>query len=270
MEYSNGTRTLTPTPSNASLQNQNIVMDGGRKLSPSPSSDSLLKAAAIRKMNQMNPQLRGSPVHAQGTLGQSLSVASLLSVDSDSSAPPPVAPPRSAQLHTGEVLRPNQFVQVQMQASASNSQLMAHGVAQVNSLRQSPSQPGGLQGQRNPSTSSLNRGSPHHVPNHMMAQSMAVVHPQSVIAREAPQAPVQQEPPPQQQQASDSGTQSTWVIEEVIDFGPPVEGLVRECDDIGYPMDCKINSRGSINLFDGCFHNVCVDEELVMAMQSER
>lgn len=95
-------------------------------------------------------------------------------------------------------------------------------------------------------------------------QNMAVVHPQSVITRE--REPQPQAPPPEPTQASDN-TQSTWVIEEVIDFGVPLdEGMVRECDDTGYPLGCKSlsiggpSARGNVNLFDGCLHNGCYDE----------
>lgn len=105
-------------------------------------------------------------------------------------------------------------------------------------------------------------------------QPMAVVHPQSVITREREPPPQQapaREPPPQ----AAENTQSTWVIEEVIDFGVPLdEGLVRECDDTGYPLGCKSLSigaspRGNVNLFDGCVHNVCYDEQ-VMEMHGDR
>merc|ERR1719502_1458062 len=94
--------------------------------------------------------------------------------------------------------------------------------------------------------------------------SMAVVHGQPLISRKRePQPPA----PAQESQQQADNTQSTWVIEEVIDFGVPLdEGLVRECDDTGYPLGCKSLSigpsqRGNVNLFDGCVHNVCYDEQ---------
>jgi len=246
MEYS--TRTLTPSVSTGSFHDRNnLVAGGGRLLTPSPSTDS-----SRFKINHHQM----SSLHAPGTLGQSLSVTSLLSVESDSSAPAPVAPPRSAQLNTGEVLQPYQLVQ--LQASASNNALMAHSSQVQHGYGQS-----GRAHAQPPRH-------PHHPPamGQTMAQPMAIVHPQSVISREPPHQAPAPEPP---QQTSDNGTQSTWVIEEVIDFGQPLdEGLVRECDDIGYPMGCKNTSRGNVNLFDGCVHNVCIDEEQVRAMQGDR
>lgn len=259
MEYS--TRTLTPSQSGASLTNQVVPAPAsapGRILSPSESADSLMKAAAARKL--LNPAL--SPVHgqmAQKTLGQSLSVTSLLSVESDSSAPPPVAPPRSAQLNTGEVLQP--YAPTHLQASGSSLAMPPTVASQVQSIQQSmqhqhggPSQP---------------RRGPYHSPGMgqtapQQTPSMAVVQSQSVMSRESSvPTPAAESPPPPQ--AVDS--QSTWVIEEVIDFGVPLdEGMVRECDDSGYPLGCKSlaigdGSRGNVHLFDGCVHNVCYDEQ---------
>jgi len=167
------------------------------------------------------------------SLGQSLSMGSLLSVESDSSAPPPVAPPRSAQLNTGEVLQPYQPM-----LSAAHHSL--HG---------SPGRPPNVMTGRSPSANSFSRVPHQH--------SMAVVNSQSAL-REAP--PSQAEPPQE-------SPQSTWVIEEVIDFGVPLdEGMVRECDDSGYPLGCKSlgpNHRGNATLFDGCVHGVCYDEQVV-------
>lgn len=98
-----------------------------------------------------------------------------------------------------------------------------------------------------------------------VTQPMTMVNPQPVMTqREAPPPP-----PPQEQ----DNNQSTWVIEEVIDFGVPLdEGLVRECDDTGYPLGCKslgysASPRGNVNLFDGCYHNVCYDEQQMDACQ---
>lgn len=101
---------------------------------------------------------------------------------------------------------------------------------------------------------------PRRQPMPQQSHSMAEVHSQSVIhrEREAPQAQMEepQQPP--------ENAQSTWVIEEVIDFGLPLdEGMVRECDDSGHPFGCKIGppQRGNVNLFDGCVQNLCYDEQ---------
>jgi len=238
MAYATRT-TLTPSQSDSSMPQLNGM--AGR-LSPSVSADALMKAAAQRKL--LNPTLSPIP---QNKLGQSLSVTSLLSVESDTSAPPPVAPPRSAQLNTGEVLQP--YAPTHLQATGSSLGMPPTIASQVHSVQQpmyqnSPAQP---------------RRGPYHSP--AMGQNMAVVQSHSVINRE-PTAP---EPPPPPPQAVDS--QSTWVIEEVIDFGVPLdEGMVQEYDDRGYPMGCKSlaigeSSRGNGNIFDGCLHNVCHDEQ---------
>lgn len=274
MEYS--TRTLTPTPSGSSLPMAQGAVVGPARLSPSPSADSFMKAAAARKLH--NPQLLPSPEAIPKTLGQSGSASSLLSVESDSSAPPPVAPPRSAQLNTGEVLQPY---------SASHCSSGAVGMTGMTASQAQTIQQSRQQQHAGPSQP---RRVPYHSP--AMGQSvmpvhsptMAVVNSQSVVTRE-PSAPApppaayarnycvdSAEPPPP---AAVDG-QSTWVIEEVIDFGVPLdEGMVRECDDNGYPLGCKSLSigevqRGNVSLFEGCVHNVCYDEQEMHDQRDDR
>lgn len=260
MEYSN--RNLAPSASTGSLHDRNNL--GGRSLNPSPSADSLLKRAQVfAAPAPISPQ-RGSPIsimaHGQGGLGQSLSMSSLLSIESDSSAPAPVAPPRSAQLNTGEVLQP-------YQTPLGNSRMMHPQMVQ----------PGGPQSivngrsGRNPTAGNLPRAA-HQMPSMVQtagvqpgiqpSQTMAVVHPQSVISQR--EVPPPAPPPPQETSQAAENSQSTWIIEEVIDFGVPLdEGMVRECEDNGYPLGCKSLSgppRGNVNLFDNCTYSVCYDE----------
>jgi len=267
MEYS--TRTLTPSPSANSLQMpQGASVGAGRILSPAVSADSLMKAAAAR--NAHNPQLSSSPEMPPKTLGQSLSATSLLSVESDSSAPPPVAPPRSAQLNTGEVLQPTSY------SSSGSVGMTQMSASQVQTIQQSK--------QHQHSGPSQPRRVPYHSPamgQPMQSAPMAIVNSQPVNRELSALAPTPvayapnyatpEHPPPQ---AVDS--QSTWVIEEVIDFGVPLdEGMVRECDDSGYPLGCKSLSigevpRGNVNLFEGCIHNVCYDEQEMHDRRDDR
>lgn len=248
MEYS--TRTVTPAPSANSFQ--------------------MPQGAAGRMLSVHNPQLSPSPEMPPKTLGQSLSATSLLSVESDSSAPPPVAPPRSAQLNTGEVLQPTSH------CSSDSAGMTSKVASQVQTIQQSK--------QRQHSGPSQPRRVPYHSPamGQMPTHSapMAMVNSQSAVNREvaapapapvayAPNYASTPEPPPPQ--AVDS--QSTWVIEEVIDFGVPLdEGMVRECDDSGYPMGCKSGElpRGNVSLFEGCVHNVCYDEQELHDRQDGR
>lgn len=247
------TRTLTPSQSTSSV--------GNRSLLPSESGNSLMRAAAGQKMGHphISPGLHGG---VPRNLGQSASATSLLSVESDSSAPAPVAPPRSAQLNTGEVLQP--YAPSQLQATGSSLMVPPTVASQVQSVQQGPSQP---------------RRGPHHSPGmnqspvgqgggqplmHAHSVGPGMVQSQAVIHRE-PSTPVPAQEPPPPQQATDS--QSTWVIEEVIDFGVPLdEGMMRECDDGGYPL-CGKNleigqsHRGNVELFQGCTHNLCYDEQ---------
>lgn len=250
MEYS---RTLNTSASTGSLHARNNHSE--RKLALSPSADNLHKASMGRPLlGSPGPAL--SSFNAQNgvkSLGQSISMTSLLSVESDSSAPAPVAPPRSAHFNTGEVLQP-----VHIAAAGAGMQVRP---AQTASNRGPIMQPP----QRSPSNSLPPRVA-HHIAQsgQQASMGMAVVHSQAAISRERDNTPqvLPQEPP----QVTDN-TQSTWVIEEVIDFGVPLdEVLVRECDDSGYPLGCKSLSvgpsqRGNFNLFDGCVHNVCYDED---------
>lgn len=225
------TRTLTPTPSNGSLQ--------------ASSSAGALRPIVVREHMPIQPasvsithpshyiaSLQQSP--SGKSLGQSASVSSLLTVASDTSGPPAMAPPSSAALNTGEVLHPYSTMQVQSDAGQYH-----HGA--------------GTPSRKIASSSS----------GTSLGSSMAVVHPQSVINNQpslgyqAIQQPVQ------------APAQPTWVIEEVIDFGIPLdEAGIREYDDQGYPLGCKlaISPRGRGGLFDGCVRSLCYDEEQVLMM----
>lgn len=254
MEYSS--RSLAPSASTGSMHNQNTVTTT-RVLNASPSADSLLKAAAARQqmLTSVSP-VSVSPLKVQnGALGQSLSMTSLLSIESDSSAPPPVAPPRSAQLNTGEVLQA--YLPLQAHQSPSHARLQ------------------GVQPARNPYESHAPRPV-HQMPSMMGQQAfmqapsgtvtqMAVVHPQAALSQR--EVPPPAPPPPQEPAAASDPSQSTWIIEEVIDFGTPVdEGMVRECEDSSYPLGCHSLTKAGTprgGFIDGCVHNVCYDESQV-------
>jgi len=261
MEYSS--RSLTPTPSTGSLT---LVP---RMLTPSPSAELLRVAQAASGRKGFGPQMttvqnvQYVPLTVPRTMGPSLSVSSLMSVESDSSAPPPVAPPRSAQLNTGEVLQP--YANARLNATGGSlkmpaSQLGMHEVSR---------------GQNVQSGRSVTEGPPNRGYGGV-GGSMAMVHPQSVMQTRDPPSPVVQDRGIHDQRPEASDGNSTWVIEEVIDFGLPVdEGLVRVCDDAGYPLGCKSLSmggspRGNVHLFNGCVHNVCYDEQQVMEMHGQR
>merc|ERR1712098_985275 len=108
-------------------------------LTTSPSADNLLKASAGHKIltSQLFPPSTLLAQNGPKTLGQSLSMSSLLSVESDSSAPPPVAPPRSAQLNTGEVLQPYQ--PLHSTGHGGGMVVPATVPSQVHSIQHSPS-----------------------------------------------------------------------------------------------------------------------------------
>lgn len=201
------------------------------------------------------------PLTVPRTMGPSLSVSSLMSVESDSSAPAPVAPPRSAQLNTGEVLQP--YANARLNPAGASLKMPASQLGMHEVTRGQNMQAGRI----------VAEGPPRGYGG--AGQPMAMVHPQSVMQTREPPSPVAQDRGGHDQQQASDGN-STWVIEEVIDFGLPVdEGLVRECDDAGYPLGCKSLSmggspRGNVHLFNGCVHNVCYDEQQVMEMHGQR
>lgn len=232
-EYS--TRTLTPTPSNGSLQQSSSgaalrpimvrehvpiqqTYSGGQQTSVAIGHPGHYLAAIPTSMMQ-------SP--SGKSLGGSASVTSLLTVASDTSGPPAMAPPSSAALNTGEVLHPY-----------SNSQVPGDG------MHFHGGGPSLASSARNPATSSQGQ--------------MAVVHTHSVMTTHQYQAPA---PSPVNQVPNN---QPTWVIEEVIDFGVPIDEIgVREYDDQNHALGCKLlmSPRGRGGLFDGCVRSLCFDEE---------
>lgn len=321
MEYA--TRTLANSASTGSLHERRNN-DSARTLTPSASADSLHKSGSQRKLitaliNANSPaSLDGvrnlPPINgptSQHTLTRQCdSLTSLLSVDSDASAPQPMAPPRSAQLNTGEVLQPYQPSHLQAAGAsfAVPSTATATVVPQAHFPVQSPPLPKhappvwqNLGSSRNSSTSSLTRSPATTIPMNaamaaaatpLAAPAMALVHPQAAISSEGPPRPERAvasidrasgsqpptpTPPSVGPQVEPAGViQSTWVIEEVVDFGVPLdEGGVRECEDTSYPLGCRnlsvgISPRNHGTMFDGCVRSVCYDEEQVMAMHSRR
>lgn len=241
-------RTLTPNASNGSLHGSGsatalrplVVREHVpiQQVFPGAQQTSMAGLAPAQYITAVPAtSLQQSP--STKSLGQSASVNSLLTVASDTSGPPAMAPPQSAALNTGEVLHPyGNSAQAEMQNSGTYLQ------------RPPPQQ--------------LNAG-----------QHMAAVHSQSAMSMNAHQyqaasAPAHQAagPPPQQVPAS----QPQWVIEEVIDFGVPLdESGIREYDDNGYPIGCKLalSPRGHAGIFGGCVRSLCYDEEQVMLMQNQ-
>mmetsp|Transcript_27046 Transcript_27046/g.46927 ORF Transcript_27046/g.46927 Transcript_27046/m.46927 type:complete len:240 (-) Transcript_27046:99-818(-) len=221
-EYS--TRTLTPTHSNGSLQQSS----SGAALRPILVREHVpiqqtfpggqQTAVAVSHPNHYLTAIPSTMIQSPSakSLGQSASVSSLLTVASDTSGPPAMAPPSSAALNTGEVLHPYSNSQ------APSDGMHFHGGGQ--SLASSA---------RSPATSSQGQ--------------------MTVVAQ--------------------SSNQPTWVIEEVIDFGVPLDEIgIREYDDQNHPLGCKLlmSPRGRGGLFDGCVRSLCYDEEQVLMMQHQQ
>lgn len=220
------------------------------------------------------------------TLGQSISVTSLMTTMSDTSGgPSAVAPPRTSQtaLGHGEVLQP--YLPAAPLASTPAVPLGSdHKSPSVRALPppgrdwSQTAQPMGLEREPSPvrtaeasavspaqqkcqagrleslqpagaSTGYQERGSNR-------ACNMRVVEPQPVVPQRDPRENVPRE------RETHSANGATWVIEEVIDFGVPVDEGIHEVDDPGFLHACKPKAlRSSRNgIFDGCVRTLCAEE----------
>lgn len=228
-----------------------------RTLSPAPSAGSLHGSPSQKALGSQTVGL--APSASAKSLGASLSMSSLLTVASDTSGPPAVAPPRSATLNTGEVLTAQPLPHAVAAAIAAQAAVQAQ-----------PHRPGPPGGQPCPPRTQ-SRPTNLGVPSREVAvqPSVPVTHGANVAVTQTQTVlgvPYQAVSPPQQAPAS----QPTWVIEEVIDFGVPYdEGSVRECDDSGYPVGCKPTDRRN-SLFDGCVRSLCHDEQQMISARTDR
>jgi len=223
------------------------VQDSARTLTPSQSLDNLHKPGpfvlASHLWNGSDSAVKLAPPYAHDgnleaedqnrPLAESSSVASLLSVASDS-VTPPSRPPPSSRLDTGNVLR----WELEPQQNDDDSGEECNGVPPLAIEAEHP--------KSRPSASmEKDTSSKAKPPAASMSTKLA---PTGQATAPAPQSIMS--PMPQQHVPT-----PTWVIEEVIEFCPPADdGILHECDAVSFAR-----SSTSI-LFDGCYRHPCFDE----------
>jgi len=240
LEYHHDTGSIAKLTSSASTGRlPDKVQDSARTLTPSHSLDSLHKTGrlvlASHLWNGIDSPAKLAPPFTRDatdeeqtrTLGDSSSVASLLSVASDS-VTPPSRPPPSSQLNTGSFLR--RECSTTPGVAGYVSPVVAEHVKSIEGAHKQPSD-----WSRAPNSN----GKPAPHASTKVPTANYTVPAQSTISP----LPHQHVPTP------------TWVIEEVIEFCPPADDtMIHECDAVSFARQTT-----SI-MFDGCYRHPCFDD----------
>jgi len=185
------------------------------------------------------------------SLGGSISASSLLSIMSDDSAQPTLPPPSSGKLPTadnffrlGFSVRPA-LVGVVPSSEQPVPVALQHGVP----MKAAPGSASNLsvlasQGVVTHHYQAMNASQPAGELRHAVAQPHpTLVQPRSTEAIPGP---------------------STWVIEEIIDFGPPSEDSVPVSSKATFPRDCReaIHRACDASVFASCTRRICSEHDV--------